>query len=141
MYWPLPPMLNIPQRKANATARPARMSGVVCSSVWERLYAEMSVTRFVVGWKTQFRPEPSKISLKTTSAVWTLCCVAAMMMPLIRRAKSTVMTGTTMPPARWLSARRAASVPASAGCSGDGEGPGSVISRSGAGNAGTSAHC
>ena len=38
-YWPWPPMLNIPQRKANATARPVRMSVVVASSVCERLYA------------------------------------------------------------------------------------------------------
>ena len=28
MYWPCPPMLNIPQRNANATARPVKMSGV-----------------------------------------------------------------------------------------------------------------
>ena len=37
-YWPWPPMLNMPQRNANATARPVRMSVVVCSSVCERLY-------------------------------------------------------------------------------------------------------
>jgi hypothetical protein len=29
MYWPLPPMLNSPQRKANATASPQRISVVV----------------------------------------------------------------------------------------------------------------
>ena len=29
-YWPWPPMLNIPQRNANATASPRRISGVVC---------------------------------------------------------------------------------------------------------------
>ena len=29
MYWPWPPMLNRPQRNANATARPVRISGVV----------------------------------------------------------------------------------------------------------------
>ena len=28
-YWPLPPMLNRPQRKANATARPTRINVVV----------------------------------------------------------------------------------------------------------------
>ena len=28
-YWPWPPMLNRPQRNANATARPVRISGVV----------------------------------------------------------------------------------------------------------------
>ena len=37
MYWPWPPMLNIPQRKANATASPVRISGVVRSSVCWRL--------------------------------------------------------------------------------------------------------
>ena len=36
-YWPWPPMLNIPQRKANATASPVRMSVVDWRSVWERL--------------------------------------------------------------------------------------------------------
>ena len=40
-YWPCPPMLNMPQRKANATASPVRMSVVVWSSVWVRLYAAM----------------------------------------------------------------------------------------------------
>ena len=29
-YWPWPPMLNRPARNANATARPARISGVAC---------------------------------------------------------------------------------------------------------------
>ena len=62
MYWPWPPMLNIPQRKANATARPVRMSVVVCSSVCERLYAGGRAGVFVVGWKIQFRPAPSKMS-------------------------------------------------------------------------------
>ena len=32
-YWPWPPMLNIPQRNANATARPHRISGVVIRRV------------------------------------------------------------------------------------------------------------
>ena len=31
-YWPWPPMLNSPQRKANATARPVRTSGVPAAS-------------------------------------------------------------------------------------------------------------
>src|SRR5438477_449284 len=34
-------MLNMPQRKANATASPVRISVVVCRSVCERLYAEV----------------------------------------------------------------------------------------------------
>ena len=37
MYWPWPPMLNRPQRNANDTARPVRMSVVVSSSVCVRL--------------------------------------------------------------------------------------------------------
>ena len=60
-YWPWPPMLNIPQRNANATARPVRMSVVVRRSVCERLYAAVS-TVSVVGWKNQFRPAPLKMS-------------------------------------------------------------------------------
>ena len=38
-YWPWPPMLNMPQRNANATARPVRISGVVMSSVCWKLSA------------------------------------------------------------------------------------------------------
>ena len=41
-YWPWPPMLNRPQRKANATASPARISGVVAISVCWRLNAAIS---------------------------------------------------------------------------------------------------
>ena len=37
MYWPWPPMLNRPQRNANATARPVKMSVVVSSRVCWRL--------------------------------------------------------------------------------------------------------
>ncbi len=54
-------MLNIPQRNANATASPQRISVVVCSSVCERLYAEVEAMS-VVGWKIQFRPAPLKMS-------------------------------------------------------------------------------
>ena len=38
-YWPWPPMLNRPQRNANATARPVRISGVVRISVCCRFSA------------------------------------------------------------------------------------------------------
>src|SRR3954468_16989784 len=38
-YWPWPPMLNRPQRNANATASPVRMIGVVRSSVCCRFCA------------------------------------------------------------------------------------------------------
>ena len=64
-YWPWPPMLNRPQRKANATARPVRISGVVRSSVCWRLSAASdprSLGPSTQG-KNQFRPVPSKIAL------------------------------------------------------------------------------
>ena len=61
-YWPSPPMLNIPQRKAKATASPVKMSVVDWSSVWVRLYPAIEVWTLVVGWKIQFSPAPSKMS-------------------------------------------------------------------------------
>ena len=39
MYWPWPPMLNMPQRNAKATASAVRMIGVVRSSVCCRFCA------------------------------------------------------------------------------------------------------
>ena len=36
-YWPWPPMLNRPQRNANATASPVKISVVVWRSVWVML--------------------------------------------------------------------------------------------------------
>ena len=43
-YWPFPPMLKSPQRNANATASPHRISDVVCSRVWLKLYAAVVAT-------------------------------------------------------------------------------------------------
>ncbi len=81
MYWPWPPMLNMPQRKANATARPVKTSGTATSSVCWRLKAASDVASFTFQgnhtrasengrpisceptWKNQFRPVPLKISL------------------------------------------------------------------------------
>ena len=60
-YCPWPPMLKRPQRKANATASPVRISVVVWRSVCERLYGAVFAV-FVVGWKNQFRPAPLKMS-------------------------------------------------------------------------------
>ena len=37
VYWPWPPMLKSPQRKANATARPVKTNVVVRSSVCVKL--------------------------------------------------------------------------------------------------------
>ena len=62
-YWPWPPMLNSPQRKANATARPVRISGVVMISVCWRLSAAVVRSSPVVHGKNQFRPVPLKIAL------------------------------------------------------------------------------
>ncbi len=45
MYWPWPPMLKRPQRKANATARPVRMSAVVSTSVLCRSNAALIARR------------------------------------------------------------------------------------------------
>ena len=55
-------MLNIPQRKANATARPVKISVVVCSSVWLKLYAAVLATSVFVGWASQSRPAPLTMS-------------------------------------------------------------------------------
>ena len=63
MYWPWPPMLNRPQRNANATARPVRISGVVWISVCWRLSAAMLRSSALGHGKSQFRPVPLKIAL------------------------------------------------------------------------------
>jgi hypothetical protein len=56
-------MLNSPQRKANATARPVRISGVVWMSVCCRLIAAVERSTLLVQGKIQFRPVPLKIAL------------------------------------------------------------------------------
>ena len=63
MYWPWPPMLNRPQRNANATARPVRISGVVWISVCWRLIAATCGPRRVIHGNSQFSPVPLKIAL------------------------------------------------------------------------------
>ena len=61
-YWPWPPMLNRPQRKANATASPTRMSVVVWISVCWRLNAAVTRSVPVTHGNNQLSPEPSKIA-------------------------------------------------------------------------------
>ena len=62
MYWPWPPMLNRPQRNANATARPVRISGVVMISVcWSFSAARMRSSSESHG-KIQLKPVPLKIA-------------------------------------------------------------------------------
>ena len=63
MYWPWPPMLNRPQRNANATARPVRISGVVTISVCCRFSAAIVRSSALIHGKNQFRPVPLKIAL------------------------------------------------------------------------------
>ncbi len=62
-YWPWPPMLNIPQRNAKATARPVRISGVVMISVCWRLIAAFARSSPVTHGKNQLSPVPLKIAL------------------------------------------------------------------------------
>ena len=63
MYWPWPPMLNRPQRNANATARPVRISGVVLD---QRLLQVQRRDRRgrprSIHGKNQFSPVPLKIA-------------------------------------------------------------------------------
>ena len=47
MYWPWPPMLNSPQRNANATARPVKISVVVSRRVCCSAYASWDSRLFV----------------------------------------------------------------------------------------------
>ena len=77
MYWPWPPMLNIPQRNANATASAVRTIGVVKSSVCCRFVAATEPVshgnhmcavangiraEWLPTWKNQPTPVPVKIA-------------------------------------------------------------------------------
>jgi hypothetical protein len=98
-------MLKRPQRKANATASPVRISGAVVSSVCVRLYAS---TAFVlvshprqpssVTGLIQPSPVPRKIAWYVSSG---LCPVARTTSPPMRNANNAVSIGVTIPPARW----------------------------------------
>ena len=61
-YWPWPPMLNRPQRNANATARPVSISGVAAISVCCRFSAATVRSAELIHGKNQLRPVPSKIA-------------------------------------------------------------------------------
>jgi hypothetical protein len=63
MYWPWPPMLNSPARKANATASPSSASGVVKSSVCCRFSAASVRSSDEIHGRNQFSPLPLKIAL------------------------------------------------------------------------------
>ena len=63
VYWPWPPMLNSPARKANATASPTRMSVVVWMSVcWSASAAVVRSAPLTHG-NSQLSPVPLKIAL------------------------------------------------------------------------------
>src|SRR3954454_10182392 len=106
-YWPWPPMLNSPQRNANATARPVRISGVVWMSVCWRLSAAAGRSALLVHGSSQFSPVPSKIALYVLSGLWPVTRITS---PPARKASTTVSSGTTTPPPCTYAASRAAEV-------------------------------
>ncbi len=61
VYWPWPPMLNMPARNANATARPAGSRDVALMSVCWRLPAAVARSDPPTQGKSQLRPVPLKI--------------------------------------------------------------------------------
>ena len=63
IHWPWPPMLNSPQRKANATASPVSISVVVMSRVCCRLKAALERSVPSTQGKNQFSPVPLKMPL------------------------------------------------------------------------------
>src|SRR3954452_20163283 len=106
-YWPCPPMLNSPQRNANATARPVRISGTVWISVCCRFSAAAGRSALLVHGSSQLRPVPSKIALYVLSGLWP---VSRITIPPARNAMTTVRSGTTTPPPCTYAASRAADV-------------------------------
>ena len=106
-YWPWPPMLNRPHLNANETAKPVRISPVVRISVCWRLKAASSLAVPMTHGKSQFSPVPSKIPLNALNGLWP---VTATTIIAIAKAKSVVTSGITIPPARCISAIRAATL-------------------------------
>ena len=90
-------MLNSPQRKAKATARPVRISGVVMISVCCRFSAAVVRSSPVVHGNSQFRPVPSKIAAYVLSGSLPVTKITS---PPARKAMATVSSGTMTPPAR-----------------------------------------
>ena len=62
MYWPVPPMLKSPHRKANATARPVRISVVVAIKVCCMFSAAWARSSPVTHGKSQLKPAPLKMA-------------------------------------------------------------------------------
>ena len=86
------------------------MSGVVCSSVCDRLYAESSSEQVRRRVDDPVEPRALEDLLEDDERRVKAVLVAATMMPLITKAKTTVTSGTMIPPARCLSARLPANV-------------------------------
>ena len=63
VYWPWPPMLNSPARKAKATARPTRMSAVVWMSVCCSASAAAARSVPPTHGNSQLSPVPLKMAL------------------------------------------------------------------------------
>ena len=115
MYWPLPPMLNMPQRKAKATASAVRSSGVVMIRVCCRSLAAARVSCPVSQRNGQFRPVPSKIALYVPSGLWP---VKATTIPATRNASTVAANGISTPPRVVENQRVRRPVPPSSGGSG-----------------------
>ena len=69
MYWPVPPMLKRPHRKAKATARPVRISVVVQIKVCCMLSAAVTRSSPVTHGKNQLKPAPSKMARYVVSGL------------------------------------------------------------------------
>ena len=105
-YWPFPPMLKRPQRNANATARPVRISVVVRTSVVWRLNAAVVRSLPVTQGNSQLSPVPLKISRYVESGFFPV--VTTITRPPRRNATSVVMSAVASPPACWSARSRPA---------------------------------
>ena len=107
MYWPWPPMLKRPQRKANATARPVRISVVVSISVcWRLAAAVLRARRPVTQGKNQFRPGPVEDRLVRRQRV--VAGRDGTTRPPTRKASTAVRSGVTIAARRCWANRRSA---------------------------------
>ena len=94
-YWPWPPMLNSPQRNANATASPVRISGVVAISVCWRLIAARASRVAASTGRTSSARCRRRSPCRSTSGLWP---VSSTTRPPTTNASSTVISGVTIPP-------------------------------------------
>ena len=97
MYWPVPPMLKRPHRKANATARPVRISVVVAIRVCCMLQRPLTRSSPVTHGKNQLKPGPVEDGAIGRQRV--LPVVTRTTRPPTRNASTAVSTGASRPPA------------------------------------------